>query len=402
MLEHHPVFSKFELLPSRTISPEYHWVFLGQIIRKSYETGVVLALGLTPIEYPPNQLRIMGYPAVDNEYFEWIDVLEASVLAQNTFTMIELGAGYGRWLVRAALAVRQYHGNLPLKLVGVEAEPTHFRWMQEHLRDNGINPDDHLLIEAAVDEQDGEVLFCVGKPEESYAQAIAEASIAVSESVQRVKAVSLNHILAQVDEVDLIDADVQGAEFAVFRSAMDAMNRKVKRVHIGTHSSDIEQELRSLFRQHSWYKLNDFAQQATVSTEWGEITFDDGVQTWINPRLSPVQPSERELQHLQWMIAQLESCPQQLRKTTSELESQQAENVSLQTELSQLKTASNHLQTELLQLKTASNDLQTEHVSLQAEVARLRERITAMESSKFWQLRMAWIKLKKRLGLKAD
>jgi hypothetical protein len=33
------------------------------------------------------------------------------------FTMIELGAGYRRSVVRAALTVKRYHGGLPIKLI---------------------------------------------------------------------------------------------------------------------------------------------------------------------------------------------------------------------------------------------------------------------------------------------
>ena len=52
--------------------------------------------------------------------------------------MIELGAGYGRWLVRAATALQQVK-DLPFQLIGVEAEPQHFKWLLQHFKDNGLN-----------------------------------------------------------------------------------------------------------------------------------------------------------------------------------------------------------------------------------------------------------------------
>jgi len=46
-------------------------------------------------------------PAFDEEYFEWIDVLEMALQAGDVYTFLELGAGYGRWSSRAAWAARQ-------------------------------------------------------------------------------------------------------------------------------------------------------------------------------------------------------------------------------------------------------------------------------------------------------
>ena len=59
--------------------------------------------------------------------------------------MVELGAGYGRWIVNAAAAVRAYR-DLPSSLTAVEAEPTHFRWLELHCSDNGVTA---TLVHAA-------------------------------------------------------------------------------------------------------------------------------------------------------------------------------------------------------------------------------------------------------------
>ena len=36
-------------------------------------------------------------PPIDEEYFEWVDLLESVRDARGAYTMMELGAGYGRW-----------------------------------------------------------------------------------------------------------------------------------------------------------------------------------------------------------------------------------------------------------------------------------------------------------------
>ena len=48
----------------------------------------------------PTKGTILPYPDFCEEYFEWIDVLESVLAADQQFVMIELGAGYGRWLVQ--------------------------------------------------------------------------------------------------------------------------------------------------------------------------------------------------------------------------------------------------------------------------------------------------------------
>src|SRR5215208_802824 len=74
--------------------------FLGSKTRLSYEAG-----------FPGQRERARvaevvtpAYPIFDEEYFEWIDILETAAAATDRYVMIELGAGYGRWSVRAALA----------------------------------------------------------------------------------------------------------------------------------------------------------------------------------------------------------------------------------------------------------------------------------------------------------
>ena len=96
----------------------------------------------------------MGNPPVDEEYFEWIDILESVSLARDSYTMMELGAGYGRWAVRAASALRQ-RGIRQCHLVAVEAEPVHFGWLQQHFADNGLDPAQHTLVHGAVCDQPG-------------------------------------------------------------------------------------------------------------------------------------------------------------------------------------------------------------------------------------------------------
>ncbi len=201
--------------------------------------------------------------------------------------MLELGAGYGRWLVIAATAVQLY-SDLPYYLVGVEAEPTHFRFMKRHFDDNGISRRRigrrrARLVNAAVTERDGHVDFYVGGSSEWYGQMIAPTTGA-SAGIARVRSVSLNTLIAPLAHVDLIDLDVQGAEADVLASAREALDAKVQRVHVGTHGPEPEEGVRSLFGALGWTNLNDYACGSEAETPWGPMHFLDGVQTWVNPR----------------------------------------------------------------------------------------------------------------------
>ncbi len=280
-MEHHGVFAKYPCW-SGMVPAGMSTNFLGILAREAFN-----ARG-TP--HSDAYFRETAYPRFDEEYFEWIDVLEAVERARESFTMIELGAGYGRWLVRAAVALKNTRG-LPCRLIGVEAEPGHFAMMLDHFRDNGLDPDMHVLRQVAVDACDGTSNFVVGCSREWYGQSLVEGPDARPEDYPdcrtvRVPAVSLKTLVAGEERVDLIDLEVQDAEGLVLEAAAKELAEKVKRVHIGTHSVESEKRCKDLFSTLGWRILNDFSGSGKRQTPYGEILFQDGVQTWVNPKLA--------------------------------------------------------------------------------------------------------------------
>ena len=293
---HHPIFAKFECWKGY-VRPGFTANFLGVLTRQSFFKKL--------IRHDEGRFVQTEFPDFAEVYLEWLDLLEAVTTAEGQFTIVELGAGWGKWMVNAVATLRQYDGR-PYKLIGVEPEPDHFAWMLLHFRDNGINPNDHCLIQAAVADHDGWVWFYIGRPDEWYGQAIApppdpgpgrlsksllkrrsfvNEGMVGGERVKRVKAVSLNTLLKPLNKVDLIDLDVQGAELTVLQAAAERVDQKVRRVHIGTHSAEIEAGLRSLFHDLGWEKLHDYPCQSESATPWGTIEFQDGVQSWVNPKV---------------------------------------------------------------------------------------------------------------------
>lgn len=248
-------------------------------------------------------------PPFDDNYLEWIDVLCAVDEARGKFVMVELGAGYGPWLIAAAVALRQIEGP-PCLLIAVEAEPTRYAWITQHFRDNGIDPGPHKFVRAAIVPEGSpeKAWFQVGDPRSTYGASLRPAATvptiithrwqgvwATAQRLvkrllgeprpQKVVTISLSALLSGVDHVDLLDLDIQGAELAVLESAIDILNTKVRRIHIGTHSRDIESGLRILFEKHGWDKVFDYPTNSLSDTPYGKFEFHDGVQSWVNPRL---------------------------------------------------------------------------------------------------------------------
>jgi FkbM family methyltransferase len=272
----HPIFASFA--PFEGLVPAgFHADYVGAMIRAQFHNAAH--------QVPESRYIVSPVPPVDEEYFEFIDVLQTVAAASSQFTMIELGAGYGRWLVRAACAMRRGK-RLPVRLVGVEAEPEHFRWLGLHLADNGLRPQDHQLIEAAVAAEDGEVCFHTGKPAEWYGQSVVPAQNGHNPDVKRVPAISLRTLLAGLEQVDLLDIDVQGAEFEVLNAAAGELDTQVKRLHVGTHNHEVEAGIRDLFTDLGWLCLNDYPCSSKTMTPFGQVQFQDGVQTWLNPKLA--------------------------------------------------------------------------------------------------------------------
>lgn len=304
MSQHHPVISRYRAysgpVPPRT-SPD----FLGTMTRQDYISGFV------PIN--AESYTVENYlPAFDEEYFEWISLLESAIEARGSYVMMELGAGFGRWAVRAATAIQQAQPGLPFSIFAVEAEPTVYGWMRDHFAHNGLDPAAHQLIHGAVSEAPGDVFFYVGgpkggpydkRPENWYGQCLTKdydaaangkpdgsyQGHAVTEHPSgwrsiRVPGVSLKSLLSRTGHADLIDMDIEGQELESVTTNIDALDAKVRRLHIGTHSVEIEDGLRRLLSAHGWECRADYSLFSECDTPYGRIRFENGAQTWVNPR----------------------------------------------------------------------------------------------------------------------
>jgi len=220
-------------------------------------------------------------------------ILEAVDQAKNNFVMIALGAGWGRWLVCGAAGARQR--GMPFELIGVEAEPTHFQWMLEHFRDNGIEPSNHRLVEAAAAGKVGKAWFCHGEASGWYGQAIVGAETLTigadgqrnhcGHFVKKIRTVDIEEVTKSTNRIDCMQMDIQGAELEFLSKRPKTLNRKVKRVIVGTHSEEIGAGIRELFCELRWQCCFDYPMNSHILAAGRDIILGDGAQYWINPNL---------------------------------------------------------------------------------------------------------------------
>jgi FkbM family methyltransferase len=230
-----------------------------------------------------------SHPAVDEEYFEWIALMSAISVAQDEFCLAEIGAGWGRWMVSAAALCRQR--GLRFRLIGVEAERSHFEWIKWVFRDNEIDPDQHHLLYGAAANRDADEVLLTGPdpPEKVWGhRTVRPDELPSWESLPGYKVTfvpgySLRTILEPCRSVDLVDMDIQGVEYDVLAPAFETLNSKVGAVHIGTHSKSIDTSLKTLFARHGWLNACAYPSHSVTNTRYGRVTFVDGAQTWVNP-----------------------------------------------------------------------------------------------------------------------
>jgi FkbM family methyltransferase len=279
-LDPHPLFRSFETyegVAERGFEPSYFGARFRDWLLSGDSKG-----------FSERRRAEVGYPPVCEEYFEWLALLAAVASAGDEFCMCEWGAGWGRWSIYGAMLCRQRR--LPFKLIAVEPEPEHFTWLRMVLRDNGIDPDDHHLFEAAV-VPSGKPVPLAGTDDplhyySHYVRTGLRGRLRVRREghvVRTVQGVSPAELLRIHRPIDLVDMDIQGMEADVMESLKPEELDQVRIVHIGTHGRDLEARLERRFKDLGWVNAFRFAGGSERDTPSGKILFKDGVETWLHP-----------------------------------------------------------------------------------------------------------------------
>lgn len=299
------VFKNFSFRPP-SITADFQVNEIGAKHRRSWYAG------RPGFKFPPMEESGEGV-------LEWLDIFKAVHAYADSrparpFVMAELGAGFGRALVDGICAIRQIAPDAAYRGIAVEADPTHFEWIKTNLADNGIQQKNISLFDCVVSGEEKTVYFWHGDPDNWYGQSVMDAGMLkhIQEKpadqrkynafirepniidrlfgpkpirrVTPVRSITLETALAGVGIVDLIDMDIQGAEADVICSSLSLLKQRVLRLHIGTHSHDIESRIRDTLSP-DWRNEADFGCNGKSDTPFGVIDFGDGVQSWFNSSL---------------------------------------------------------------------------------------------------------------------
>jgi FkbM family methyltransferase len=221
---------------------------------------------------------------------EWVGSLRSVLEAKDRFVMMELGAGWGPWLMSCAKAA-ELRGITDLRLIGVEADPHHYEFLVQNFLDNGLDPSAHLLRHAIVGVEDGFAEFPVlHDPRSDYgAGAVFDEgerdSAEVRGRLERIECVGLANLIRQEGRVDLLHIDIQGHEQVVLESAIGEMNEFVHRAVVGCHSRAIDAALIELFSSNGWYLEYEVPTRAVQNPDLSFHYPVDGEQIWVNTRV---------------------------------------------------------------------------------------------------------------------
>ena len=310
-----------EIIPwSGTIPAGFTVDFLGTLTSKEF-----LVWGYHPAYVDGGQLSLRRPRLEDGEngefWFEVVDWVLSVKEAHEKFVMITLGALFGYQVVGCSRALRLLNP-LPSKLVAVEPIPENVQWTKRHMRDNGIDPDDHWVIQAVVSDCNDPVFFPVGSPglgaqnciasneataRQQYVDELigggnAEAALSnlimnnttglqkdiikgagSSGEIKLVSAVTLADILGPLDRVDLLEADIQQSEIIVFPPFRHLLKKKVHRIHLGTHGQDVHHSLHRMFVDDGWDVVFSYEPESRHETELGSFITNDGILSVRNP-----------------------------------------------------------------------------------------------------------------------
>eukprot|EP00928_Gymnodinium_smaydae_P034854 TRINITY_DN24612_c0_g1_i1.p1 TRINITY_DN24612_c0_g1~~TRINITY_DN24612_c0_g1_i1.p1 ORF type:complete len:480 (+),score=56.64 TRINITY_DN24612_c0_g1_i1:40-1479(+) len=199
------------------------------------------------------------WPIVDEEYFEWADVLEAAASAADRgsgFAVAEVGSGtHAIWGIRAAVAFnRLAQPEATCDVLSVEA----FRPDPERLRQH----------------------VAANLPEDRCNIISSDTKIGGTETLASI----LDGARARVRLWDLVDMDIQGSELQVVRSELHLLRARARALHISTHSRAMHFEILGRLRAAGWTIRFDFAPRSIASLgRFGPLVSDDGHISALSP-----------------------------------------------------------------------------------------------------------------------
>ncbi|MGB7467695.1 MAG: FkbM family methyltransferase, partial [Candidatus Acidiferrum sp.] len=248
--------------------------FVGTRMRVKFNTAVAALSGVVFDRIPiPGDFRV--------EAIEWIGVLKAIESSGAHFVTVELGAGWGPWVVSSGHVARRL--GKTVHMYAVEADPGKVGNIAQHMIDNEFDPKDHVIVGGVIGPCDGFAYFPVIDAAGNWSGE-AVYGTAPQGNYHKLPSISLQTLMKDEKSVDLIHFDIQGAEFDAVEGSIDDLCSKVKWMVIGTHSRSIEGKLVDLLLRNNWSLENEQPCRCSYTTSRSQILID-GTQVWKNQKL---------------------------------------------------------------------------------------------------------------------
>jgi hypothetical protein len=224
---------------------------------------------------------------------EWAAALRSVEFANDTFSMAELGCGWGCWIINTGVAARAL--GLAVDLIGVEGDEGSIARATEATRLNGIRDSEVTIHRGVAAASDGIALF--ERPGTSVAtygiepifgatQDQRDAAVA-SGRYDELRMIPLSDVVGDRSRLDLLHLDIQGGEADLVHDSLSLLADKVAYVLIGTHSREIEGRLINDLHSVADWRLEIERPAIFDLSPTGPVTTIDGVQGWRNLRLLP-------------------------------------------------------------------------------------------------------------------
>ena len=226
-------------VPDLQPSPRYLTNFLGVRIDPKFFPTILGGLAG----------KIEGVPIPANwhaDIAEWGAALRAVDLARGSFTVIELGCGWGCWMNNIGVAARR--AGLEVHLIGVEGDEAHIAFAREACAVNGFSPDQVSLRRGVAAPTGGVALF----PKQEQGGVIwgLEPIFGISEEERdtarqsgeydELPMIALGELAEPYRRIDLLHIDIQGGDADFIKGCLPVCEEKVAYLLVSTHSRQIE------------------------------------------------------------------------------------------------------------------------------------------------------------------
>lgn len=239
---------------------------------------------------------VLGLPVPGDfhaETIEWIGMLKSVESAGDSFTVIELGAGFGTWAIASAVAARA-RGIGDIRIAMVEGDPRHCASARRHFVNNGFDPDSHTILHAAVGVENGIAHWPrsdVPASEDGWNHrpnfGDGDYMGRSFDDMMEVQVVAMRDLIAREPEWNLVHIDVQGHEVDIVGSCLEDISQRVHWIVVGTHSRKLDGDFMAMMHGAGWFLENEKPAKFTYNRGFPTLegmTILDGTQVWRNPR----------------------------------------------------------------------------------------------------------------------